>query len=87
MIKMRREQLKITQEELAKMAGYKSRTTIAKIETGKIDVPSSQLVSIARALDCSPSWLIGLTDDVNKQETKISSSAPQANPLKLLKIQ
>ncbi|NCA93099.1 helix-turn-helix domain-containing protein [bacterium] len=63
-VRERREQLKITQAALAKMVGYKSPTTITKIETGKTDIPSSQLLSISRALNCSPVWILGLSDNI-----------------------
>ena len=41
-IKLRREQLEITQDELAKKIGYTSRSTINKIELGKNDIPQSK---------------------------------------------
>ena len=37
-IKARREELGMTQAELAKRLGYKSKTTIAKIESGVNDI-------------------------------------------------
>ena len=37
-IKARREELGMTQEELAARLGYKSKTTIAKIENGTNDI-------------------------------------------------
>lgn len=42
-IKLRREQLEITQDELAKKIGYTSRSTINKIELGKNDIPQSKI--------------------------------------------
>jgi len=66
-IKRRREQLNLTQDDLAKKLGYKSKTTIAKIETGVNDVSQSKLVSLAEALDTTPSYLMGWTDK-NKEE-------------------
>lgn len=38
-IKKRREELGLTQEELGIKLGYTSRSSIAKIEAGKIDIP------------------------------------------------
>ncbi len=50
-IRERREELKMTQEELAKKSGI-SRQTISSIETGKCgNVLVGTLVSIAYALD------------------------------------
>ena len=37
-IKFRREELQMSQEELANRLGYKSRSTIAKIESGENDL-------------------------------------------------
>ena len=37
-IRSKREELGITQEELAKMLGYKNKSTIAKIENGTNDI-------------------------------------------------
>ena len=58
LIKARRIELNMTQEELAKKLGYKSRSTINKIELDINDVSQSKLVKIAKALDCSPADFI-----------------------------
>ena len=58
-VKKRRIELGITQTELAKRAGYTSRSTINKIELGLIDVPQSKIVAIARALMIDPTALVG----------------------------
>lgn len=42
-IKTLRENLKISQDELAKRVGYKDRTSIAKIESGKVDLSQSKI--------------------------------------------
>lgn len=58
-IKMRREQLNMSQEELAEKLGYKSRSSINKIEKRKSDIPQSKIISFAKALGVSESWLMG----------------------------
>ncbi len=58
-IKIRRLHLKMSQEELAKKVGYKDRTSIAKIESGKVDLAQSKIMLIAKALDMSPLELMG----------------------------
>ena len=58
-IKNRRLELNITQEDLAKMAGYTSRSSINKVELGLVDLPQSKLVAIANALEISPIELLG----------------------------
>lgn len=61
-IKQCREALNITQDELALRLGYTSRSSIAKIETGKNDMPISKLVAFARALNVPPGYLLGSND-------------------------
>jgi transcriptional regulator with XRE-family HTH domain len=58
-IKARREELRLTQRELAARLGYKDHTTLARIETGKTDPPQSRIVAIAEALGVSPGYLLG----------------------------
>lgn len=59
-IRERRKQLGLTQQELATKVGYTDRSTIAKIEAGKIDIPQSTIVALAKALECSPGDLMGI---------------------------
>ena len=42
-IKKRRYELKMSQQELADLMGYKTRSTIAKIESGENDVTQKKL--------------------------------------------
>ena len=50
-IRKRREELGLSQEELAQKMGYKSRSSINKIEMGENDIPQSKIVQFARALN------------------------------------
>ena len=59
-IKTLRENLKMSQDELAKKVGYKDRTSIAKIESGKVDLSQSKIFAFAKALNVSPEELMGL---------------------------
>ncbi|MCF0106212.1 MAG: helix-turn-helix transcriptional regulator, partial [Holdemanella sp.] len=43
-IRKRREELGMSQEELAELMGYKNRSTIAKIESGANDVVQKNIV-------------------------------------------
>lgn len=58
-IRARREELGISQEELAKRMGYKSRSSINKIEKGENDIPQSKIVAFAKALRTTPEALMG----------------------------
>ncbi|OUP50124.1 helix-turn-helix domain-containing protein [Lachnoclostridium sp. An181] len=70
-IKLKREELGITQEELAGRLGYKSKTTIAKIENGTNDIVQSKVAEFAKALHTTPAYLMGWADVVSlpKQQT------------------
>ena len=46
-IKIRRKELKMSQEELANLIGYTSRSTIAKIESGANDITQSTIFKFA----------------------------------------
>ena len=59
----------ITQDELAKRMGYKSKSTINKIELGINDIPQSKIVKFADVLGTTPAHLMGWSDDEN-QETQ-----------------
>lgn len=58
-IRNRRIELKMSQEELAQKMGYTSRSTIAKIEAGKNDIPQSKIEAFAAALNTTPGRLMG----------------------------
>lgn len=69
-IKKRREDLGMSQEELASKCGYKSRSSINKIEKDGRELPSNKISLIAKALRTSPAYLMGWTD--KEKENKIS---------------
>ena len=58
-IRIRREELGMSQEELAKAIGYKSRSSINKIEIDGRGLPQGKVVAIARALHVTPAYLMG----------------------------
>lgn len=62
-IKSRRQELNMSQEELAIKCGYKSRSTINKIELGINDVPQSKINAIATALDSTVGYIMGWTSE------------------------
>ena len=55
-----RKKKNITQEELAKKVGYTDRSSIAKIEKGKVDIPYSKIIEFATVFDVQPEELMGL---------------------------
>ena len=58
-IKLRRKALGLSQEDLAKKVGYTDRSSIAKIETGAVDISLGTLKKLASALDTTVIELLG----------------------------
>lgn len=58
-IKSRRTELKMSQDTLAELTGYKDRSSIAKIEKGEVDLAESKIREFAKALKVSPQELMG----------------------------
>ena len=54
--------LGLTQEEPADRMGYRSKSSITKLEKGINDLPRAKLEELAAALDTTPAWLMGLAD-------------------------
>ena len=50
---------KWTQEELATRMGYDDRSTIAKIETGHVDLQQSKILEFAKVFGVKPGELMG----------------------------
>lgn len=61
-IKERRLKLKMSQDTLAELTGYKDRSSIAKIEKGEVDISESKIRDFAKALKTSPRILMGWDD-------------------------
>ena len=70
-IKMKREELGLTQDQLAKMVGYKDRSMIHKIEKGEVDLTRSKIMEFARVLNIHPVDLLGIKVDNEKQKRDI----------------
>lgn len=66
LVRKRREELGITQEELAKRLGYKSKSTINKIELGINDLRQTKITEFAQALFTTPAYLMGWEDEIKK---------------------
>ena len=59
-VRLRREQLGLSQEELARRMGYRSRSAITTLEKGITDLPQSKVEELAQALETTPAALLGL---------------------------
>ena len=69
-IKNRREELGLTQQELAERLGNKSRASVSTVEHNKEDMTITRIRQYAEALQTTPSYLIGLGEVSNVAEPK-----------------
>ena len=58
-----------TQTELAELLGYKSRSSINKIEVEGRDIPRSSVIKFAKALDVTPAYLMGWEDEPEPEQS------------------
>lgn len=68
-IKRRRQQLKMTQTDLALKMGYADKSMIAKIEKGNVDLPQSRILAFANVLETTLGELMGWDYEVEPTET------------------
>ena len=64
-IKLLREKMGLSQEALAEKVGYKDRSSIAKIESGSVDLSQSKIAAFAKALNVTPAQLMGISDNLS----------------------
>ena len=62
-IQIRREELGLTQEELAHRIGYKSKSSINKIELDVQQLTQSKIKQIADALLTTPAYIMGWEEE------------------------
>lgn len=84
-VKLRREELGLSQEELAKRIGYKSKTSINKIELDFRNLTQSKIKAIADALDTTPSYIMGWDEEAEeaKKAAPIEEDSLNAEIIKL----
>ena len=58
----------MSQDDLARAMGYKDRSMITKIESGKVDISQKKIISFADALGTTPAYLMGWTTDEAEEE-------------------
>ena len=71
-IRLFRKKRRMTQDELAIRLGYTSRSSIAKIEAGEVDLPQSKIKAFADALGVSPGVLMGWSDGDGSEKYLLS---------------
>lgn len=76
-IRCKREELGISQEELAFKLGYKSRSSVNKIERNAGNLPQSKIIAIANALQTTPSYLMGWEDEEERSICDMEENCDQ----------
>jgi len=85
-VKLRREELNLSQEELAEKMNYKSKTSIHKIEVGITDLPLSKVKELAAVLKTTSAYLMGWEDKKEEKENNIFSQLTDEELAKLEKF-
>lgn len=67
-IKKRRQELEWSQRELAAKMQYSHHSTLARIESGKVDVSQSRIVQFAEVLGVSVAYLMGWEETQKKND-------------------
>lgn len=88
-IKSRRNELNMTQTDLAEKLGYADKSMIAKIEKGSVDLPQSKILAFAEALQMTPGELMGLDGTIHKEKNegtkiKVYGVVPAGIPLEMI---
>ena len=64
----------MTQDDLAHAMGYKDRSMITKIESGKVDISQKKVDKFAKVLNTSPAYLMGWVDDKRTTRERIAQA-------------
>lgn len=88
-IRQQREAKGMTQLELAQKIGYTTTGAISLIESGKRDISIDKVREIAKALDVTPHWLMGWSDNPLTIKTDLELTIDELeglNPEQLARI-
>lgn len=80
-IKERRLELGLSQDELAKRTGYTSRSSIAKIEKGAVDLSQTKIKLFADALQTTQAELMGWDENTLPKIQELIVDIPNIIPL------
>ena len=71
-----------SQRDLAKKMGYSHHSTLARIETGKVDVSQSKILQFAKVLDTDVAFLM----DWDKKEKSVEDDGLSSNTKQLIEF-
>jgi transcriptional regulator with XRE-family HTH domain len=80
-IKQRRLELNWSQRELATRMKYSHHSTLARIETGKVDVSQTRIVQFSKVLGVSIAYLMGWEDEEKQKQPAESELSIQKKEL------
>ncbi len=75
----------MSQDELARRLGYKSRSSITKIEKDASGLPQTKIVAIANALHTTPAYIMGW-DEENSSTDKAELTEGEKTLLELFRL-
>lgn len=70
-IRRRREELGLSQDDLARMMGYNGRSSISLVELDKRDITWENVCKYAKALQCTPSYLMKWDDPIPDDDLEV----------------
>lgn len=79
-IKARREELGLTQRDLAGLVGYSNHSTVARVEADEVNLPHSKIVEFAKALQVTPGFLTGWDAPPAPPEPQTATTEPEPEP-------
>lgn len=71
-IKERREELELSQEDLAKRLGLRGRSSVSKAEKSGDAMTTKTINAYANALRCSPAYLLGFEEELTEENANFS---------------
>lgn len=77
-IKLRRQELEMSQAEVAAAAGYSDKTSVSKLENAGDNISMKQVNRLAKALRCTSSYLMGWEPAVLESVANMGSSLESA---------
>ena len=77
-IKQRREELGLTQTQLAERLGYKSKVSVSNAENDRDDMTTTRISKYADALETTEAYLMGWENDVLAQHYNYELTASRA---------
>lgn len=78
-IKQRREELELSQTELAHRMGLSAKSTICKLETQGDNITTDRIRRVAKALNCTESYLMGWEENPEDVKARLTEAYTKGN--------